>query len=68
MVKILLLPVVVLGFFFGVVLSLFRFIFSLLSGICRFSFGRIFGGIFGACVGMLGGKKHVRVKWFPRKK
>jgi hypothetical protein len=66
--KIALFPFLLIKFCIQLVLSLFRFIFSLISNLCRFSVGRIFGTLFGACIGAIGGSKHLKIKWFPKKK
>jgi hypothetical protein len=44
------------------------FVFSLFTGIFRFGFDRISGAIFGASVGAVGGRRHVGIKLFSRKK
>jgi hypothetical protein len=67
-VKFLLFPLTLAKLCAGAALSLVRFAFSLVSGIFRFGFDRIFGAIFGASVGAVGGRRHVGVKWFPRKR
>jgi hypothetical protein len=65
--KTLLVPVSIFRFCAGVGLLFVRLCLSVISGILRFGCGRIFGAVFGASVGALGGKRHVRVKWFPKR-
>jgi hypothetical protein len=66
--KALLFPFLFIKSCIGLIVHALRIIFSLGSKICRFSLGRILGTVFGALVGALGGRRHLRVKWFPQKK
>ena len=66
--KMLLFPFLLIKSCIGFIVSIIRFIFLLISRVFRFGFGRIFGAIFGALIGAAGGREHLRVRWFRRKK
>ncbi len=66
--KALLFPFLLIKSCIGAIVFIIRLFFSLASRIFHFGFGRVLGTVFGAIIGALGGRKHLRVKWFPRKK
>jgi hypothetical protein len=66
--KALLFPFLLVKSCIGWIVLILRFSVSIISKACRFSFGRIWGTVFGALIGALGGRRHLRVKWFPKKK
>ena len=66
--KMLLFPFLLIKSCIGLIVSIIRFIFFLISRVFRFGFGRVSGAIFGALIGAAGGREHLRVRWFRRKK
>ena len=67
-VKIFLFPFLLAKNCIGIFVGVIRFFFSLIMRIGGFGLGRVLGTVFGALIGAAGGRKHLRIKWFPQKK
>jgi len=68
MVKLLLFPFWVVQRVIGIIVTCFKLVAALGTGVCRFTFSRVLGTIMGALVGALLGRKHIGIRIFPKKR